>query len=106
MAVATPGSVTWPSVGDQTMRMADSPEPLGGSVESISVAVVDSVSGSANESLSSPPKRVPINTTSTMVANHAMSAHTGLRTAQRDRAPMEISLTHWPPGLGDVFTLR
>ena len=93
MACSTAGSVTVPVVGDQTIRAALSPPALGGIVESISVAIVDSVSGNANESLSSPPRRVPARMTTPIAMNQATMAQTGLRTAQRDRAPMRTPLT-------------
>ena len=92
ISAATAGSVTLPVAGDHTMRTAASPDPLGGRVDSISVAVVDSVSGNEKESLNSPPSWVPMPITPAMAMNHAMSARTGLRTAHRERAPMIVSL--------------
>ena len=56
--------------------------------ESSSVAVLLSVSGSENESLSVPLSAVPMNPMTTAISTKAPSAHQGLRTAQRDNPPM------------------
>lgn len=56
--------------------------------DSRSVAVLDSVSGSENESLSAPFFTVPRKPITTAMRTNARIAHPGLRTAQRDNPPM------------------